>query len=102
MKDSISLAAIKLTRTAPVLMGITMKFRRDEMRFTMKKTKCLPRGIHQFYDSIDDEECRRDTLKDLYETTNIPEAIGYYNTRHEIDFIADQTLLTEAHNDDST
>ena len=27
MKDSISLAAIKLTRTAPVFMGITMKFR---------------------------------------------------------------------------
>ena len=27
--------------------------------------------------------------------------IGYYNTRNEIDFIADQTLPTEAHNDDS-
>ena len=79
-----------------------MKFRRDEMRFLMKKSKCLPEGIHQFCDGGDGEECRRDTLKDLYETTNIHEAIGYYNTRYEIDFIADQTLPTEAHNDDST
>ena len=53
--------------------------------------KCLPKGMHQFYDSSDDEECMRDTLKDFHETTNIPEAIGYYNTRYEIDFITDQT-----------
>ena len=81
MKDSISLAAIKLTRMAPVFMGFTTKFRRDEMRFLMKKSECLPKGIHQFCDSSDDEECRRDNLKNFYE-------------RYEIDLIAHQTLPT--------
>ena len=80
MQDSISLAANKLTRTAPVFMGINMKFRRDEMRFFMKKSKCLPENIHQFYDSSDDEECRRDTLKDLHETTNIPTTLDTRST----------------------
>ncbi len=45
-------------------------------------------GIKQFYVNVEHEECKFDTLCDLYDQLTISQAIIYCNTRSRVDWLA--------------
>ena len=72
------------------IIKLTGKFMRDPIRILVKTAELTLEGIRQFYVAIEKEEWKFDTLKDLYETLTITQAIIYCNTRKKVDFLADK------------
>merc|ERR1712039_361009 len=74
----------------PEILDMTSKFMREAVRILVKKDELTLEGIRQFYVAIEKEDWKLDTLRDLYETLTITQAIIYCNTRRKVDFLADQ------------
>ncbi|EER15946.1 eukaryotic translation initiation factor 4A, putative [Perkinsus marinus ATCC 50983] len=72
------------------IIQLTTKFMRDPVRILVKTDELTLEGIRQFYIAIDSEEYKFDTLKDLYETLTITQAIIYCNTRRKVDYLAEK------------
>ena len=72
------------------IIKLTGKFMRDPIRILVKTAELTLEGIRQFYVAIEKEDWKFDTLKDLYETLTIPQAIIYCNTRKKVDYLADK------------
>jgi translation initiation factor 4A len=72
------------------IIQLTGKFMRDPIRILVKTAELTLEGIRQFYVAIEKEEWKFDTLKDLYETLTITQAIIYCNTRKKVDYLADK------------
>ena len=72
------------------IIKLTGKFMRDPIRILVKTAELTLEGIRQFYVAIEKEEWKFDTLKDLYETLTITQAIIYCNTRKKVDYLADK------------
>ena len=98
-KDQINDIFIKLPKiqtclfsaTIPLeMLDITSKFVEDPLRILVKKEELTLAGIRQFYVAVQEEKWKLDTLCDLYETLTINQAIIYCNTKHKVDWLADQ------------
>lgn len=72
------------------MLEITSKFVEDPLRILVKKEELTLAGIRQFYVAVQEEKWKLDTLCDLYETLTINQAIIYCNTKHKVDWLADQ------------
>ena len=72
------------------IIKLTSKFMRDPVRILVKTAELTLEGIRQFYVAIDKQEWKFDTLKDLYETLTITQAIIYCNTRKRVDELAEK------------
>jgi translation initiation factor 4A len=72
------------------IIKLTGKFMRDPIRILVKTAELTLEGIRQFYVAIEKEEWKFDTLKDLYETLTITQAIIYCNTRKKVDYLAEK------------
>ena len=72
------------------MLEITSKFVEDPLRILVKKEELTLAGIRQFYIAVQEEKWKLDTLCDLYETLTINQAIIYCNTKHKVDWLADQ------------
>ncbi|TEB20197.1 putative helicase [Perkinsus sp. BL_2016] len=72
------------------IIKLTGKFMRDPIRILVKTAELTLEGIRQFYVAIEKEEWKFDTLKDLYETLTITQAIIYCNTRKKVDYLSDK------------
>jgi translation initiation factor 4A len=72
------------------IIKLTGKFMRDPVRILVKTAELTLEGIRQFYVAIEKEDWKFDTLKDLYETLTITQAIIYCNTRKKVEYLADK------------
>lgn len=72
------------------IIKLTGKFMRDPIRILVKTAELTLEGIRQFYVAIEKEEWKFDTLKDLYETLTITQAIIYCNTRKKVDYLSEK------------
>jgi len=72
------------------MLEITSKFVEDPIRILIKKEELTLAGIRQFYIAVQEEKWKFDTLCDLYETLIINQAIIYCNTKHKVDWLAEQ------------
>jgi translation initiation factor 4A len=89
LPSSVQVALFSATMPEEV-MKLTGKFMRDPVRILVKAAELTLEGIRQFYVAIEKEEWKFDTLKDLYETLTITQAIIYCNTRKKVDYLADK------------
>ena len=72
------------------VLKMTGKFMRNPVQILVKKAELTLEGIRQFYVAIDKAEWKFETLKDLYETLTITQAIIYCNTRKRVDELAEK------------
>ena len=72
------------------MLDITSKFVEDPIRILVKKEELTLAGIRQFYIAVQEDKWKLDTLCDLYETLTINQAIIYCNTKHKVDWLAEQ------------
>ncbi|XP_055100435.2 eukaryotic initiation factor 4A-I-like [Symphalangus syndactylus] len=79
------------------VLEVTKKFMRDSTWILVKKEELTLEGICQFYINTEREEWKLDTLRDLYETLTIIQAVILLNTRRKVDW-----LTEKMHAQDST
>merc|ERR1712007_65881 len=72
------------------VLELTTKFMRNAVRILVKTDELTLEGVRQYYGAIEKEDCKLDTLCDLYETLTTTQAIIYCNTRHKVDFLAQE------------
>jgi len=89
LPKSIQVALFSATLPDEVL-KLTSKFMRDPVRILVKSAELTLEGIKQFYVAIDKPDWKFETLKDLYETLTITQAIIYCNTRKRVDELAEK------------
>uniref|UniRef100_M3ZB30 RNA helicase n=1 Tax=Nomascus leucogenys TaxID=61853 RepID=M3ZB30_NOMLE len=82
---------ILLSATMPSdVLEVTKKFVRDPIRILVKKEELTLEGIRQFYINVEREEWKLDTLRDLYETLTITQAVIFINTRRKVDWLTEK------------
>jgi len=67
------------------VLQITEEFMRDPARIIVKHNVLSLAGIKQYYCAIEREDWKLDTLYDLYDSLNIPQAIIYANTKRKVE-----------------
>uniref|UniRef100_A0A2K5M2F4 RNA helicase n=1 Tax=Cercocebus atys TaxID=9531 RepID=A0A2K5M2F4_CERAT len=72
------------------VLEVTKKFMRDPIRILVKKEELTLEGIRQFYINVEREEGKLDTLRDLYETLSITQAVVFLNTRRKVDWLTEK------------
>lgn len=77
------------------ILKLTSKFMRDPVRILVKAAELTLEGIRQFYVAIEKQEWKFETLKDLYETLTITQAIIYCNTRKRVDELAEKMRASD-------
>jgi len=75
------------------VLEMTGKFMNDPKRILVKRDELTLEGIKQFYVAVEREECKLDTLCDLYETLTITQAIIYCNARRKVDWLTEHSTL---------
>ena len=76
--------------TMPVeLDNLTSKFLRNPVKILIKKEMLTLQGISQFYIALDNDEGKYITLKDLFGTLSISQAIIYCNSIRRVDDLYD-------------
>lgn len=76
--------------TMPVELNIlTSKFLRKPLKILIKKEMLTLQGIAQFYVALDNDEHKYATLKDLFGTLSISQAIIYCNSIRRVDDLYD-------------
>mmetsp|Transcript_1492 Transcript_1492/g.4652 ORF Transcript_1492/g.4652 Transcript_1492/m.4652 type:complete len:417 (+) Transcript_1492:102-1352(+) len=79
----------------PDALEITERFMYNPVRILVKKDALTLEGIKQFYIQVQEEGWKFDTLCDLYETLNIPQAVIFCNPRRKVDWLTDQMRSKE-------
>ncbi|KAF9647618.1 P-loop containing nucleoside triphosphate hydrolase protein [Thelephora ganbajun] len=77
------------------VLKVTEKFMRGPVQILVKRDKLTLEGIKQFYIAVEKEEWKLDTLRDLYQTITITQAIIFCNTRQKADWLMEQMDLGE-------
>ncbi|XP_037842797.2 eukaryotic initiation factor 4A-I-like [Chlorocebus sabaeus] len=72
------------------VLEVTKKFMRDPIRILVKKEELTLEGIRQFYINVEREEGKLDTLRDLYETLTITQAVVFLNTQRKVDWLTEK------------
>ena len=76
--------------TMPIeLDNLTSKFLRNPVKILIKKEMLTLQGISQFYIALDNDEGKYITLKDLFGTLSISQAIIYCNSIRRVDDLYD-------------
>ena len=76
--------------TMPIeLNNLTSKFLRNPVKILIKKEMLTLQGISQFYIALDNDEGKYITLKDLFGTLSISQAIIYCNSIRRVDDLYD-------------
>jgi translation initiation factor 4A len=89
LPSTVQVALFSATLPDEVL-KMTGKFMRNPVKILVKTAELTLEGIRQFYVAIDKPEWKFETLKDLYETLTITQAIIYCNTRKRVDELAEK------------
>ena len=77
------------------VMEVADTFLRDPVRVLVKKDELTLQGIKQFYFALDQEAYKLETLCDLYESLTITQAIIYCNTKHEVEWLANELNIRD-------
>lgn len=62
------------------LMALTSKFMRDPIEILVKTEMLTLEGIKQYKVNVDDDACKYETLKDLYDSISLSQCIIYCNS----------------------
>lgn len=80
--------AVLLSATMPAeVLEVTKNFMQDPKKILVKKEELTLEGIRQFYVNTEKEECKLETLCDLYETLTITQAVIFVNTRRKAEWL---------------
>ncbi|CAF1160256.1 unnamed protein product [Didymodactylos carnosus] len=84
--------------------NVTTKFMNDPIKILVKNEEITLEGIQQFYVNVEREDCKFDTLCDLYERLTIVQAVIFCNTRRKVDWLTQQMrgrdfTVSEIHGD---
>ncbi|CAF3469169.1 unnamed protein product [Rotaria sp. Silwood1] len=72
------------------LLEITAKFMNDPVKVFFKIEERMLEGVRQFYVNVEREECKLDTLFDLFDTLTITQTVIFCNTRQKIDWLTEK------------
>uniref|UniRef100_H3CPM8 RNA helicase n=2 Tax=Tetraodon nigroviridis TaxID=99883 RepID=H3CPM8_TETNG len=86
LPTNVQLVLLSATMPAEVL-EVTKKFMRDPKKILVKKEELTLEGIRQFYVNTEKEECKLETLCDLYKTLAITQAVIFVNTRRKAEWL---------------
>jgi translation initiation factor 4A len=62
------------------LTALTDKFMRNPVRILVKNEQLTLEGIKQYYIALDNDDCKYETLKDIYSTLTVSQSIIYCNS----------------------
>lgn len=71
---------------------IAHKFMNKPINILIKRDELTLEGIKQFYVNVEKEDCKLDTLCDLYETLTITQCIIFVNTCCKVDWLAGKMM----------
>ncbi len=74
------------------ILELTKKFMRDPCEILVKKEKITLDGIKQYFVAVEKEDFKLATLKDLYESLTISQAMIFCNTRRKVDWLTDKLV----------
>uniref|UniRef100_H3CN29 RNA helicase n=2 Tax=Tetraodon nigroviridis TaxID=99883 RepID=H3CN29_TETNG len=86
LPTNVQLVLLSATMPAEVL-EVTKNFMRDPKKILVKKEELTLEGIRQFYVNTEKEECKLETLCDLYKTLAITQAVIFVNTRRKAEWL---------------
>ncbi|CAF1193241.1 unnamed protein product, partial [Didymodactylos carnosus] len=89
MPESIQVVLLSATMPREIL-DVTTKFMNDPIKILVKKEEVTLEGIQQFYVNVEREDCKFDTLCDLYERFTIVQAVIFCNTRRKVNWLTQQ------------
>jgi translation initiation factor 4A len=72
------------------VLELTKKFMTNPTEILVKRDELTLEGIKQFYINIEREDFKFDTLRDLYESATITQAIIYVNEKKKVDWLHDK------------
>lgn len=72
------------------VLEISEKFMRNPIQILITKENLTLEGIKQFFISIDKDEYKFETLKDLYKTLSITQCVIFVNSKKRVDILASQ------------
>merc|ERR1712200_218197 len=80
-----------LSATMPdEVMEVTNQFMRDPIMILVKKEELTLEGIKQFYVQVEREDWKLETLRDLYDTLSVTQAVIFCNTRRKVDWLTEK------------
>ena len=88
LPKAVQMAIFSATMPDEVL-EMTTKYMTNPKHILIKRDEPTLEGTKQFYVAVDGEECKLDTLCDLYETLTITQAIIYCNARRKVDWLTE-------------
>merc|ERR1719443_2603835 len=75
----------------PEVLELTTKFMRGAVQIDLPDHEELTlEFVKHFYIDIEKEEWKLDTLCDLFETIDVPQAVVFCNSRRKVDFLAEE------------
>ena len=84
-----STQVVLVSATLPVeVLEMTRKFMSDPVKVLVKRDELTLEGIRQFFVAVEKEEWKFDTLRDLYDTLTITQAVIFCNTRQKVNWLA--------------
>ncbi|GJS51612.1 eukaryotic initiation factor 4A-15 [Tanacetum coccineum] len=75
---------------SPEALDMTKRFMNKPVRILVKRDELTLEGIKQFYVDVEKEDCKLETLCDLYETLAITQSVIFVNTRRKVDWLTDK------------
>lgn len=73
---------VLMSATLPAsVVEMTRKFMKDPIRILVRRDELTLEGIRQFFNAVDKEEWKFDTLCDLYDTLTITQAVIFCNSK---------------------
>lgn len=72
------------------ILEMSNTFMEKPQEILVKKEELTLAGIKQFFIAVEEEKWKLDTLCDLYETLTINQAIIYANTKHKVEWLANE------------
>jgi translation initiation factor 4A len=93
MPDSIQIGLF--SATWPDELDELSKMLRDPIKILVKSDELSLKGIAQYYINIDSDQQKYETIKDLFSTLSISQAIIYCNSVKRVDDLADAMLSDE-------
>ena len=86
-----STQVVLLSATLPQdVLDMTSRFMNEPVQVLVKRDELTLEGISQFFISVEKEEWKLETLCDLYDELNVPQAVIFCNTKKKVDWLADQ------------
>lgn len=74
------------------LMALTNKFMRDPVEILIKTEMLTLEGIKQYKVNVDDDACKYETLKDLYDSISLSQCIIYCNSVKRVQDLYDAMI----------